>query len=118
MLAEGESLDPPGEVIWVTYPHAKSDNLLEQRLRRHRQDFNAECIRRPIQLVLKLCKLPVLWRPRECGPEGGGPDCHICASGEVKEGPVDVSKQGFQSLVFFPPPEGICLQPCRPLISD
>ena len=28
------------------------------------------------------------------------------------------SEQGVLSLVFFPPPEGLCLQPRRPLLGD
>ena len=66
---------PPAEFLWVTHPHAKGDKLLEQRRHSHRWDFNVNCIRRPIQLVLQLHEMPVLWRLRKFGLEGGGLFC-------------------------------------------
>ena len=118
MLAGDKSLDPPGEFLRVTYPHAKGNIHIEEIWCLYLWKFYSEHIRCPIKLILQLREIPVFWCPRKCRPDGDGPDCHFGTLGEFEEVPIGGSKQGVHSVVFFSPPEGLCLKSRRPLICD
>ena len=49
---------------------------------------------------------------------GNGPDNQFRESEHVEEIPMGGYEQGVHSRVFFPPSEGLCINPFRPLIGD
>ena len=107
MTDKDKGIDPPGEVFWVTYPHSKGHDLLEERRCHHCQELNPEHVYYTIQMILKLRKLTEFWCSRR--PERDRPNFQLGSPGEFQEGPIAGYQQRVCPLVFLAFVEGLLL---------